>query len=191
MSSSALQYSIKTISRQRKDLILSENYELLKKRILIFTQCNNLNAKEFDELRSSLAKSKIKIKYLKTSVFRYAIKDHPQYSKLLEALTGPIVALSSDQEPGEAGKALLSAIKSKQNIHLVAGKIEDQIWTHEGCFQTLQNFEKTSELQTKLLSLLKAPASTLCATLSQAPNSLAHLISLKSKIDSASDTEIK
>ena len=189
MSTSALRHSIKTISRQRKDLLLLENFELLKKRILIFTQCNNLNSKDFDELRSTLSKSKIQIKYLKTSVFRRAIKDTPQYSQLLEALSGPIVALSSDQEPGETGKALLSAIKGRQNIHFLAGKIEDKIWTNEGCSDALQNLEKKSDIQAKLLGLLQSPASTLSFILSQAPNTLAHLLDIQSKIPKSSDAE--
>lgn len=191
MSTAALQHSIKTISRQRKDLLLSENFNLLKKRILIFTQCNNLNSKDFDELRSTLLKSKIQVKYLKTSVFRRALKDTPQYSQLLEALTGPVVALSSDQEPGEAGKALMSAIKGKQNIHFIAGKIEDNIWTNEGCSDALQNLEKKSEVLARLLGLLQAPASAITSILSQAPNILVYLLNIQSKIFTPSETEHK
>lgn len=190
MSSATATQIVKTISRQRKDLLLSENFELLKKRILIFTQCNNLNSKDFDELRSTLSKSKIQLKYLKTSVFRRALKDaSPQYSQLLEALTGPIVALSTDQEPGEAGKALLSAVKGIQNIHFIAGKIEDKIWTSEGCSDALQNLEAKSVIQAKLIGLLQAPASTLTAALSQTPNTLAHLLNIQSII--LKDTELK
>ena len=188
MSTSAIQHSIKTISRQRKDLILSENFELLKKRILIFTQCNNLNAKDFDELRLTLSKSKIQMKYLKTSIFRCALKVTPQYSHLLEALTGPVVVLSSDQEPGEAGKVLLSAITGKQNIHFLAGKIEENIWTNEGCYDALRNLEKKSVIQAKLLGLLQAPASAVTSILSQVPNNLAHLLNIQIKISTTSDT---
>lgn len=179
--SSALRQPIKTISRQRKDLILSESFDLLKKKILIFTQCNNLNSKELDELRSSLSKSNIQMKFLKTSVFRRALQDS-KYSELLDALSGPIIAWSSDQEPGEAGKALISAVKGKSNIHFLAGKIEDKIWTHEGCTDVLLNLKKKNEIQAQLLGLLQAPAANIHGILNQVPNTLAGIIDLQSKV---------
>lgn len=179
--SSALRQPIKTISRQRKDLILSESFDLLKKKILIFTQCNNLNSKELDELRSSLPKSNIQMKFLKTSVFRRALQDS-KYSELLDALSGPIIAWSSDQEPGEAGKALISAVKGKSNIHFLAGKIEDKIWTHEGCTDVLLNLKKKNEIQAQLLGLLQAPAANIHGILNQVPNTLAGIIDLQSKV---------
>ena len=185
MSSAALRQPIKTISRQRKDLILSESFELLKKKILIFTQCNNLNSKELDELRISLSKSNIQMKFLKTSVFRRALQDS-KYPELLEALSGPIIAWSSDQEPGEAGKALISAVKGKPNIHFLAGKIEDKIWTHEGCSDVLQNLKKKNEIQAQLLGLLQAPATNIHGILSQVPNTLVGIIDLQSKISKES-----
>lgn len=188
MKMNNLRHPVKTISRQRKDLIFTESLDLLKKRILIFAQCNNLNSKELNEFRTNLSKSKIQIKYLKTSVFRRALQD-TQYSLLLEALTGPIIACSTDQEPGEAGKALISAVKGKQNIHFLAGKIEDNIWTHEGCSDLLQNLEKKSDIQTQLLRLIQAPAAHLLGILNQVPNTLAGLIHIQSKIsDKDSDS---
>ena len=178
----------KTISRQRKDLMLTESQDLLKKRILIFIQCNNLNSKELDELRTTLSKSKIQMKFLKTSVFRRALLD-TQYSGLLEALSGPIIAWSSDQEPGEAGKALIAAVKGNQNIHLLAGKIEDKIWTHEGCSDVLQNVQMKKEIQAQLLGLLQAPALNIHAILNQVPNTLAGIIDFQSKIPNVSVNE--
>lgn len=180
MSASALRQPIKTISRQRKDLILAESFDLLKKNLLIFAQCNNLNSKELDELRITLSKSNIQMKFLKTSVFRRAVQDS-KYPELLEALSGPVVAWSTDQEPGEAGKALISAIQGKPNIHFLAGKIEDKIWTHEGCSDALQNLKKKKEIQAQLLGLLQAPAANLHGILSQVPNTLAGIIDLQSK----------
>ena len=185
MSSAAVQ-SIKTISRQRKDLILSESFNLLNKKILIFTQCNNLNSKELDELRTSLAKSNIQMKFLKTSVFRRALQDS-KYPELLEALSGPVVAWSTDQEPGEAGKALISAVKGKPNVHFLAGKIEDKIWTQEGCSEVLKNLKKKSEIQSELLGLLQAPASNIHSILSQVPNTLAGIIDLQSQVPKESE----
>jgi large subunit ribosomal protein L10 len=185
MSSTAFRQPIKTISRQRKDLILSESFDLLKKKILIFTQCNNLNSKQLDELRTSLSKSNIQMKFLKTSVFRRALQES-KYPELLEALSGPIIAWSSDQEPGEAGKALISAVKGKPNIHFLAGKIEEKIWTHEGCTEVLQNLKTKNEIQSQLLGLLQAPAANIHGILSQVPNTLAGIIDLQSKVSKES-----
>jgi large subunit ribosomal protein L10 len=187
MSFTAFRQPIKTISRQRKDLILSESFDLLKKKILIFTQCNNLNSKQLDELRTSLSKSNIQMKFLKTSVFRRALQDS-KYPELLEALSGPIIAWSSDQEPGEAGKALISAVKGKTNIHFLAGKIEEKIWTHEGCKDVLQNLKTKNEIQSQLLGLLQAPAANIHGILSQVPNTLAGIIDLQSKVSKESVT---
>lgn len=180
----ALRPSVKTISRQRKDLILSESFDLLKKKILIFTQCNNLNSKELDELRVTLSKSNIQMKFLKTSVFRRALQDS-QYSELSEALSGPVIALSTDQEPGEAGKALISAVKGKSNVHFLAGKIEDKIWTHEGCSEILQTIKTKKEIQSQLLGLLQAPATNLHGIMGHVPNMLAGIIDLQSKVSEA------
>jgi ribosomal protein L10 len=172
--------AVKTISRQRKDLILLENLHLLKKRILILTQCDNFNAKELDELRTTLAKSNVQVKYLKTSVFRRALQDS-QYPELLDVVSGPIIAWSSDQEPGETGKALISAVKGKRRINFLAGKIEDRVWTHEGCSEILQNLSKKTDIQAQLLGLLQAPAASLNRTLNQVPSALASIINIQSK----------
>lgn len=184
--------SVKTISRQRKDLIMLESVELLKKRILIFTQCNNLNSKELDELRTTLSRSKIKMKFLKTSVFKRALQDfQSQHSGLLGALTGPIIAWSSDQEPGETGKAFISAIKGKQNIYFLAGIIENKVWTHEGCLEILHSLAKKNDLQAQLLGLLQAPAEHIHGALNQVSNSLAGVLDLQSRILATSSNDIK
>lgn len=182
----SLRIATKTISRQRKDLILSESLDLLNKRILILTQCNNLNSKELDELRTTLSKSKIQMKFLKTSIFRRALKD-TQFSELNEALGGPVIALSTDQEPGEVGKALISAVKGKQNVHFLAGKIENVVWTHEGCSDVLQNLNKKTDVHSQLLGLLQAPAANLHLILNQVPNTLAGVIDLQSKLSKKSE----
>jgi ribosomal protein L10 len=169
--------SLKTISRQRKDILLSENLNLMTRNVVIFAQCNNLNSREMDELRANLAKSKIQIKFLKTSLLKFALKSFPQYSSsLLPVIGGPLMALSTDQEPGEAGKALLSAVKDKRNIHFLAGKIENKIWTHEGCAEILQTLGTKQEIQSKLLNILQTPSVSLHSCLSQVPASLASLI---------------
>ena len=187
--------SVKTISRQRKDLMMLESVELLKKRILVFTQCNNLNSKELDDLRMTLSRSKIQMKFLKTSVFKRALQDsQSQYIELLEVLTGPIIAWSSDQEPGEAGKAFISAVKGKQNIHFLAGKIEDKVWTHEGCLEILQTLGKKKDLQTQLLGLLRAPAENIHGVLNQVSKSLVGVLDLQRRvlaIDPKTDIQIQ
>lgn len=175
--------SLLTISRQRKDLLLSENLQLLKKRILILTQCDNLSAKDLDELRSNLAKSQVQVKYLKTSVFRRALQDSP-YPELLQVVSGPLMAWSSDQEPGVTGKALISAVKGKHRINFLGGKIEDRVWTHEGCTEILQNMPKKSEIHGQLLGLLQAPAANLNMILGQVPNTLTSIINHQSKNNS-------
>lgn len=172
--------AVKTISRQRKDLILSESLHLLNKRILILTQCDNLNAKELDELRTSLSKSNVQVKYLKTSVFRRALQES-LYPELLDVVSGPVIAWSSDQEPGETGKALISAVKGKHRINFLAGKIEDRIWTHEGCAEILQSLPRKKDVQAQLLGLLQAPAAGIHAVLCQVPNTLASIIDIQSK----------
>lgn len=167
--------------KQRKDLIFSESQTLLSKRILIFTQANNLDAKELEDLRTNLAKSKVSLKFLKTSIFRSALKGSPHHPHLSEVISGPVMALTSNSEPGEIGPALLATLKSKPNIHVLAGKIDDQLWTHEGCSQVLQSIPKRLEIMSQLMGLIQTPPVALVNTISLVPNSLASILDLKSK----------
>jgi ribosomal protein L10 len=101
----------------------------------------------------------------------------------MEAMSGPIVTFSTDREPGEAGQAILSTIKSRKNIHLLAGKIENKIWTHEGCREVLESVPKRAEIFSQILSLLQAPAANLTGAIAQAPSALVTLLHMKSKIE--------
>lgn len=151
--------------------------EVLKKRILILTQCNNLSSDEFNELRASLSKSQVQIKLIKTSLFRKAVDNTP-FSGFESVLKGPIVVWSSDSEPGDVGKAIVSTIKNKINIHLLAAKMDDQIWTHEGCVEFFQTVPKHKDLYSQLLNLLQSPAISVNSLLDQIPNSLGNTLKL-------------
>jgi len=95
-----------------------------------------------------------------------------------------MLALHSNEEPGIVGPAILSSLQAKK-LFILAGKVENYIWTHEGCADVLSKVKSQLELQKQLTSLLAQPSiqlastlqlppSALCATLSQRPEALSN-----------------
>ena len=152
---------------------------MLAKRILILAQVNNMSSKELDELRVAFAKDKVAMKWLKTSLFRHALRG-TSFETLKPAVNGPILAIHSDEEPGLVGPSITSTAKDKKLL-ILAGKIENRVWTHEGCADVLDNIKSQLVLQKQLLSLLAQPSARLSSILQLTSSSLCGTLSQRSE----------
>lgn len=174
-------------ARLRKNVLMKDSVRLLEQRVLLLVQCNNMLSRDLDELRFALSRHKIGMRQLNTSIFKKALQQ-TLFRQMEAALAGPVVAWFTDIEPGEAGRALLAATAKTPNVHLLAGKIDGHVWTHEGCADILQRLPKTADLQAQLLSLLQTPATGLASLLAQPSNTLG--VALTLHVKSASDASL-
>lgn len=158
--------------KRRNALIQAEYRELVKSKIMLLLQCNNLTSMEMAGVRSALSASKSSIKQVKTSVFRTVVDGEDSYLK--EFLKGPVHVVV-----GEGGPQLASGLEkitASGRVHLLAGRVEGVLWTREGCESVLKELKPLKSTQEELISLLKQPAAMLSSLLTQPPQSMYHLL---------------
>lgn len=114
-----------------------------------------LTVSEMTKLRTNARKTGVLMRVYKNTLARQAIKG-TSFSCLTDALSGPIVLLFSQDEPGVAARLLRDFVKVHEKLKVRALVLDGQLLGPDG-LNVVASLPSRHEALTQLATVIKAP----------------------------------
>lgn len=126
----------------------------------MFADFRGLKAEEITELRKELRVSNSRMKVVKNTLARLAVKDTP-WEAANDIFSGPVsVMFSYGEDIGAPAKALVKFAKDHENLKILGGVVEGSLLDTDGV-KRLADIPPKPVVQSMLLGVLQAPAKNL------------------------------
>lgn len=124
-----------------------------------------LSVAQMTELREQARKSGVVLRVYRNTLARLAMKD-TEYDCLLPALTGPVVLLFSQEEPGAAARLLKTFSKEHKALEVTALALGGQLYAADQ-LQAIASLPSKDEAIAQLMSVMVAPITKLVRTMAE------------------------
>ncbi|CEG72003.1 YmL10 [Rhizopus azygosporus] len=165
----------------RRTFLYNKYSDIIQNNRAVFIfQHNNLNVKEFTQIRQGLSQiqggSETTLTVLRPSIFAAALRE-TRYLNLEPLLTGPTCVFYtnvSDNEHPELLKKSVEMLSKNKKMLLLGGKLDDNLLTQGDVLKVVE-LPPLDQLRAQLVGVVEAPARKLISTLSQ-PSSELHSV---------------
>ena len=161
--------------RPEKNLIISE----IKSRVdktpyVLITDYTGMQVPQFNELRNRLSGAKAELRVVKNTLLRRALKDS-DLPDLETYLHGQSAVVLGDSDVSAAAKVLKSFTAEFQKPKIKIGILDKSVLEVDQ-IMALADLPSKDVLQSKLLGLLQAPASTLVRLINTPASQVAQVL---------------
>ncbi len=154
------------LSIEEKKAIVTELTEIASHSVsAIAADYRGLTVSEMTELRKTARESGVKMRVYRNTLVRRAIKETP-YACLDNVLTGPIVLLFSQEEPGAAARLVRDFVKQHERFEVRGLAIGGELLPPEK-LKAVASLPSRAEALTLLVTVLKAPIVKFVRTLNE------------------------
>ena len=154
------------MDRSEKQQLITSLHETLKKaELVVITQQSGLTVAEVTNLRRQMRQAGAGFKVTKNRLARRALEG-TKFEGLSPMFTGP-TAIAYSADPVAAAKVAVGYANSNEKLKIVGGAMGSQVLDPNGV-KALATLPSLNELRSKLVGMLKTPA-TRVATVLQAP----------------------
>lgn len=162
------------MTRERKE----QEVEALKERFennetMIITHNLGLTVSQMTELRNELRKEGASFKVTKNTLAKRAIVG-TQFEKLGDMFSGP-TGVAMSQDPVAAAKAVQKFAKENKKLVILGGAMGSNVMDVKGVEQ-LSKLPSLDELRSKLVGILKAPATKVAGVVQAPASQLARVV---------------
>jgi len=152
------------LNLEQKKVLVSEMSDVLASTVsVVAADYRGLTVSELTKLRADAVDSGVSVKVFRNTLTRRAIKN-TSYECLEPILTGPIVLLLSQNEPGAAARLLRDFLKSHEKLEL-RGLVLDGVLLGPERLKEVADLPSRDEAISLLMSVMQAPISKLVRTL--------------------------
>jgi large subunit ribosomal protein L10 len=114
-------------------------------------------------LRGKIREKDCSFRVAKNRLVRIAIEGTP-FESLSPILEGP-TTLAFSTDPSSAAKIMVDYCKSSDNLEIIGGAMEGELFDADGVVNVLSKMPTLDEIRAKLAGLLKAPAAKMAGVL--------------------------
>lgn len=140
---------------EKKALVAGLKQVALKSVSVVAAEYRGLTVSEMTELRSEARKAGLYMRVHRNTLARRAFQE-TDFARLADVLTGPLVLLLSQDEPGAAARILRDFAKTHEKVKVRAMAIGTQLYGSEH-LATIANLPSRQEALTRLVCVMKAP----------------------------------
>ncbi len=154
------------LNLEQKKEIVSELAEVAKNSIsAIAADYRGLTVSEMTDLRAGAREKGIKLRVYRNTLARLALKD-TSFECLKPALSGPIVLLFSQDEPGAAARLIRDFAKKNDQLE-VRGLAIDGQFLEADQLKAVASLPSRDEAIAQLMSVMQAPVTKFVRTLNE------------------------
>ncbi len=149
-----------------KKAIVAELNELASNSIsALAADYRGLTVSEMTELRTTARKANVKVGIYRNTLARRAVKE-TSFACLHEALTGPLVLLFAQEEPGAAARLVRDFVKKHENLEVRALALDGQMLGPDQ-LTAVASLPSRDEALAQLMSVMQAPVTKFVRTMSE------------------------
>ena len=134
-----------------------------------------LTVSEMDALRSNARTAGVTVRVYRNTLARRAVKE-TSFECLTEALSGPIVLLFSQEDPGSSARILRDFIKTNEKLEVKALVIDGALHGAEQ-LEAIASLPTYDEALAQLMSVMKAPVTKYVRTMNETVTQVVRVLS--------------
>ena len=155
-----------SLNFEQKKAIVEELNQVAQTAIsAVAADYRGLTVTEMTELRANARKSGVMMRIYRNTLARRAVAE-TNFACLTDVLTGPIVLLFSQEDPGAAARLVRDFIKSNETLEVRALAMDGQL-LEASQLKTVASLPTYEEALAQLMSVMEAPVTKLARTLSE------------------------
>lgn len=166
-------------NKAEKKLLIRNLNEIFSSAVTgILIDYKGFTVEEITNLRKDLYQKESKLKVIKNSLAKIAVKDTP-FEKLSDYFIGTRALVYSTEDVTGPAKIVTEQIKKKEFVKLIGGLLVSQgkgELLEEAEIKALGNLPGREELLSKLLFLMNAPITNFVRTLNEVPAGFVRLL---------------
>jgi large subunit ribosomal protein L10 len=165
------------MTRTEKSKIIDDiKNDLTNSSFLYIVDTFGLNAEQTAALRRSCFESNVKLKVVKNTLLKLAMKDiNGEFDQFDEVLKGPTAIMLSDVANAPA-KVIESFRKGSEKPVLKAAYVEESFYFGDDQLKALASLKSKDELLGDIIMLLQSPMKNVVSSLDSAKHTLAGLV---------------
>lgn len=159
-----------------KKVIVDEMRDILSQSIsAVAADYRGLTVSEMDQLRVSARSSGVTVRVFRNTLARRAIKE-TTFECLHDALTGPIVLLFSQEDPGACARVLRDYLKDNEKLEVKALVVDGSL-LEASQLKAIASLPTYDEAIAQLMSVMQAPVTKYVRTMNETVTQLVRVLS--------------
>lgn len=172
------------ITKERKDELVSEYTELVRKSDAIFiAQYAGLTVKEMEQLRVKMADSKGQLNVTKNTLLRIALEANDRVVPE-DLLTGQVATGFALGDAPTLAKMLVESAKTNDKLKIRGGLLGNKILSTAEV-EALATLPSLDQLRAQILGLISAPAQNIASVVAGGVRQVVNVLDAYSKKDEA------
>ena len=160
--------------QQKEGMVGGLNVEFVKADLAILINYDKCTCAEMTALRRELDKSGSKMKVVKNTLAKRALKG-TESEGIAEFFKGQTAVIWSADDPVSPAKAVNDFVKSKEHVAIKAGALNGRVLS-SAVVTELASMPSREQILGKLLALINAPATRLLQTINAPATELVRLL---------------
>ncbi|MCH9769557.1 MAG: 50S ribosomal protein L10 [Gammaproteobacteria bacterium] len=154
------------LNLEDKKAIVTEMQDVLGRSVsAVAADYRGLTVSQMTQLRSNAREKNVHVRIYRNTLARRAVKE-TDFACLTEVLTGPIVLLLAQEEPGSAARLARDFMKEHENLEVRALAL-DGILLAANELKAVASLPSRDEAIAQLMSVMQAPITKLARTMAE------------------------